>query len=117
MKTSWHICLFLCWSISAVFGAADPGAPRASSVLLRVPVRKGPARGPAAHGPHVRKPRATDGVNFVDMVDNLRGKSGQGYYVEMAVGTPPQKVSTEQAALWLRPKYPIIIYYIVKYTQ
>lgn len=85
-----------------MFGAADPGAPRASSVLLRVPVRKGPARAPAAHGPHVRKPRSTGEVNFVDMVDNLRGKSGQGYYVEMAVGTPPQKVSTVQAP-WLRP--------------
>lgn len=26
------------------------------------------------------------------MIDNLRGKSGQGYYVEMTVGSPPQKV-------------------------
>lgn len=107
MNTSWHTFLFLCWSISAVFGTAEPGAPRASSVLLRVPVRKGPARAPAAPGPHVRKPRASGGVNFVDMVDNLRGKSGQGYYVEMAVGTPPQKVSTEQV-LRFRPKRPII---------
>lgn len=98
MKTYWKICLFWCWSFSVVFGAADPGASRASTVLLRVPVRKGPARAPAAHGPHVRKPRSTGGVSFVDMVDNLRGKSGQGYYVEMAVGTPPQKVSTEQAS-------------------
>lgn len=116
MNASWHACLLLCWSISAVFGAADAGAPRASSVLLRVPVRKGPSRASPAHSPHVRKPRATGGVNFVDMVDNLRGKSGQGYYVEMAVGTPPQKVSTEQA-FWLRPKYPIITYYIVMSVQ
>uniref|UniRef100_A0A8D3CWU2 Beta-secretase 1 n=1 Tax=Scophthalmus maximus TaxID=52904 RepID=A0A8D3CWU2_SCOMX len=36
---------------------------------------------------------AAGGVTFVDMVDNLRGKSGQGYYVEMAVGSPPQKLN------------------------
>uniref|UniRef100_A0ACB8EY19 Uncharacterized protein n=1 Tax=Sphaerodactylus townsendi TaxID=933632 RepID=A0ACB8EY19_9SAUR len=29
------------------------------------------------------------------MIDNLRGKSGQGYYVEMTVGSPPQKVSPD----------------------
>ncbi|XP_059685526.1 beta-secretase 1 isoform X4 [Gavia stellata] len=27
------------------------------------------------------------------MIDNLRGKSGQGYYVEMTVGSPPQKLN------------------------
>uniref|UniRef100_A0A8C5TJJ0 Beta-secretase 1 n=1 Tax=Malurus cyaneus samueli TaxID=2593467 RepID=A0A8C5TJJ0_9PASS len=31
--------------------------------------------------------------SFVDMIDNLRGKSGQGYYVEMTVGSPPQKLN------------------------
>ncbi|TNN34593.1 Beta-secretase 1 [Liparis tanakae] len=36
---------------------------------------------------------ATRGISFVDMIDNLRGKSGQGYYVEMAVGSPPQKLN------------------------
>ncbi|NXX75014.1 BACE1 secretase, partial [Urocolius indicus] len=30
---------------------------------------------------------------FVAMIDNLRGKSGQGYYVEMTVGSPPQKLN------------------------
>ncbi|XP_075696273.1 beta-secretase 1 isoform X2 [Rhinoderma darwinii] len=32
-------------------------------------------------------------TNFMDMKDNLRGKSGQGYYVEMRVGTPPQTLN------------------------
>ncbi|XP_040281869.1 beta-secretase 1 [Bufo bufo] len=32
-------------------------------------------------------------TNFLDMKDNLRGKSGQGYYVEMRVGTPPQTLN------------------------
>lgn len=39
-----------------------------------------------------RRGAAAGGISFVDMIDNLRGKSGQGYYVEMAVGSPPQKV-------------------------
>uniref|UniRef100_A0A8C6YR73 Beta-secretase 1 n=1 Tax=Nothoprocta perdicaria TaxID=30464 RepID=A0A8C6YR73_NOTPE len=30
---------------------------------------------------------------FLPMVDNLRGKSGQGYYVQMALGSPPQKLN------------------------
>ena len=31
-------------------------------------------------------------VNFLDMVNNLEGDSGRGYYIEMAIGTPAQKV-------------------------
>lgn len=31
-------------------------------------------------------------VNFVDMVQNLQGDSGRGYYLQMAIGTPAQKV-------------------------
>uniref|UniRef100_A0A3Q3R777 Beta-secretase 1 n=1 Tax=Monopterus albus TaxID=43700 RepID=A0A3Q3R777_MONAL len=38
-------------------------------------------------------PPPPGGISFVDMIDNLRGKSGQGYYVEMAVGSPPQKLN------------------------
>lgn len=34
--------------------------------------------------------RAT--ANFLAMVDNLQGDSGRGYYLEMLIGTPPQKV-------------------------
>ncbi|KPP74983.1 hypothetical protein Z043_105802, partial [Scleropages formosus] len=44
-----------------------------------------------ARGARRRQRRGAGSINFVDMIDNLRGKSGQGYYVEMAVGTPPQK--------------------------
>ncbi|MGH0184402.1 UNVERIFIED_CONTAM: hypothetical protein FKN15_014521, partial [Acipenser sinensis] len=50
--------------------------------------------------PRARAPRSardTDSFlqnsNFVEMIDNLRGKSGQGYYVEMTVGSPPQKLN------------------------
>lgn len=34
----------------------------------------------------------TGTVNFLDMADNLQGDSGRGYYIEMSVGTPGQKV-------------------------
>ena len=31
-------------------------------------------------------------VNFLDMINNLEGDSGRGYYIEMSIGTPAQKV-------------------------
>ncbi|XP_001370392.2 beta-secretase 2 [Monodelphis domestica] len=31
-------------------------------------------------------------VSFLPMVDNLQGDAGKGYYVEMLIGTPPQKL-------------------------
>uniref|UniRef100_A0A667Y1U4 Beta-secretase 1 n=1 Tax=Myripristis murdjan TaxID=586833 RepID=A0A667Y1U4_9TELE len=88
-------------------------APDASGLPLsiRVPLRQGARAEPppplspaaAAAGPRervasgrfARKRRgaAASGISFVEMIDNLRGKSGQGYYVEMAVGSPPQKLN------------------------
>nr|XP_038936878.1 beta-secretase 1 isoform X1 [Rattus norvegicus] len=61
---------------------------------IRLPLRSGLAGPPLG----LRLPRETDEEpeepgrrgSFVEMVDNLRGKSGQGYYVEMTVGSPPQ---------------------------
>lgn len=35
----------------------------------------------------------TGPVNFLDMVNNLQGDSGRGYYIEMAIGTPGQTVN------------------------
>ena len=84
-----------------VNGSVDTGRiePYTSSpVAIRMPLRQ-VARAeppPAApqHPPTVaRRRRRALGINFFDMIDHLRGKSGQGYYVEMAVGTPPQKVT------------------------
>lgn len=31
-------------------------------------------------------------VNFLDMVNNLQGDSGRGYYLEMSLGSPGQQV-------------------------
>lgn len=36
-------------------------------------------------------------VNFLDMVNNLRGDSGRGYYIEMAIGTPGQTVGLSKS--------------------
>ncbi|KAF1393856.1 hypothetical protein PFLUV_G00020390 [Perca fluviatilis] len=35
----------------------------------------------------------TGTVNFLDMIHNLQGDSGRGYYIEMSIGTPGQKVN------------------------
>lgn len=87
------VILYL-WALKTLlpvtFFAAD-----SSPVLLRFPLRQGSLSQPVStRGPcqTVRIRRGAGGMKFVNMVDNLRGKSGQGYYIEMAVGTPSQKV-------------------------
>ncbi|XP_033970465.1 beta-secretase 1 isoform X2 [Trematomus bernacchii] len=78
-------------------------------LAIRVPLRQGalaekpsplpPAAAYREHGNAAkrsarrRRGAAASSITFVDMIDNLRGKSGQGYYVEMAVGSPPQKLN------------------------
>nr|KAF6464067.1 beta-secretase 1 [Rousettus aegyptiacus] len=81
----------LLWMGSAVLPAhcTQPG--------IRLPLRSGLGGTPLG----LRLPRDTDEEledpgrrgSFVEMVDNLRGKSGQGYYVEMTVGSPPQTLN------------------------
>lgn len=39
--------------------------------------------------------------NFLDMVNNLQGDYGRGYYIEMSIGTPGQKVTTSQTLLFV----------------
>ncbi|XP_015257577.1 PREDICTED: beta-secretase 1 [Cyprinodon variegatus] len=95
--------LFL-WTALCLLGCGQP-APDSPGLsrAIRVPLRQGaraepPAaawrRGAASASPARRRRGAAEGgASFVDMIDNLRGKSGQGYYVEMAVGSPPQKLN------------------------
>lgn len=109
--TALFIWTTLCLHSSGQPAPDSSGLPRA----IRVPLRQGaraeqspplpPAaeskrgRGTASESPARRRRGAAEGgVSFVDMIDNLRGKSGQGYYVEMAVGSPPQKVKKMSAA-------------------
>lgn len=47
---------------------------------------------PRADGLALALEPAGSPVNFLAMVDNLQGDSGRGYYLEMQLGTPPQKV-------------------------
>uniref|UniRef100_A0A4W2DRL6 Beta-secretase 1 n=1 Tax=Bos indicus x Bos taurus TaxID=30522 RepID=A0A4W2DRL6_BOBOX len=81
----------LLWMGSGVLPAhgSQPG--------IRLPLRSGLGGAPLG----LRLPRETDEESeepgrrgsFVEMVDNLRGKSGQGYYVEMTLGSPPQTLN------------------------
>nr|KAF6436966.1 beta-secretase 1 [Molossus molossus] len=80
----------LLWVGSAVLPAHCPPPG------IRLPLRSGLGGTPLG----LRLPRDTEGPegpgrrgSFVEMVDNLRGKSGQGYYVEMTVGSPPQTLN------------------------
>lgn len=40
-------------------------------------------------------------VNFLNMVDNLEGDAGRGYYLQMFIGTPGQKVSRAMYCLFI----------------
>ncbi|KTF74431.1 hypothetical protein cypCar_00034480, partial [Cyprinus carpio] len=83
--------LLYSWTLLALLPVPCSGA-----VLLRVPLRQGPlsqTAGPRGPSSSSRTRRGASAVNFVNMIDNLRGKSGQGYYIEMAVGSPPQKLN------------------------
>lgn len=42
-------------------------------------------------------------LNFLAMVDNLQGDSGRGYYLELLLGTPPQKVGGGAGAGLVEP--------------
>ncbi|XP_047575731.1 beta-secretase 2 isoform X2 [Lutra lutra] len=58
-------------------GSGTPAAPRAA---------------PQADGLALALEPAGGAANFLAMVDNLQGDSGRGYYLEMLIGTPPQKL-------------------------
>ncbi|KAA8593805.1 hypothetical protein FQN60_004639, partial [Etheostoma spectabile] len=109
LQPRWMTCLFI-WTTLCLLSSGQ-SAPDASGLPLaiRMPLRQGARaeqppplprsaayreRGNAGkHAVRRRRGAAAGGISFVDMIDNLRGKSGQGYYVEMAVGSPPQKLN------------------------
>lgn len=85
-------------SVRGSFGTGGAEPNSSGPLAIRVPLRQGPRSEAPPLAPQrppgaARRRRGAGGINFVDMIDNLRGKSGQGYYVEMAVGTPPQKLN------------------------
>nr|KAF6381284.1 beta-secretase 2 [Pipistrellus kuhlii] len=77
-----------------------PAAPALPAAPLTLPLRvAAPAPGPgppAADGLALAlepEPEPAGGAaSFLAMVDNLRGDSGRGYYLEVLIGTPPQKL-------------------------
>ncbi|XP_032984359.1 beta-secretase 2 isoform X2 [Rhinolophus ferrumequinum] len=82
------------------FAAALAPAPFTLPLQVAAATGRGAAPTPGPGPP--AKPRA-DGLafalepsggaaNFLAMVDNLQGDSGRGYYLEVLIGTPPQKL-------------------------
>lgn len=65
------------------------GKINVSSVLDLAPLRR--ATSDASGLSLASDPTGT--VNFLDMVNNLEGDSGRGYYIEMSIGSPGQKVT------------------------
>lgn len=90
----WAFLLTLCVGLSECYIVIPlklhPGKVNVSSTL-------GPASLQSAAAADVQRlSLATDPtgqVNFLDMVNNLQGDSGRGYYIEMAIGTPAQTVN------------------------
>ncbi|XP_071071083.1 beta-secretase 2 isoform X3 [Dasypus novemcinctus] len=69
--------------------AASPRAPPPAASPA-VPAELSAA--PGADGLALALETAVGAANFLAMVDNLQGDSGRGYYLEMLLGTPPQKL-------------------------
>lgn len=114
-QPDWLTGLFLWMTLCVISGGQSAAHPSGLPLAIRVPLQQGartsppapplpPAaaeRGSARHSAtRRRRGAAAGGISFVDMIDNLRGKSGQGYYVEMAVGSPPQKVSDGETCVF-----------------
>uniref|UniRef100_A0A8B9I007 Beta-secretase 2 n=1 Tax=Astyanax mexicanus TaxID=7994 RepID=A0A8B9I007_ASTMX len=69
----------------------SPGSFSSSSAGLQLQAPK-----PNQTAPRSALSLASDpsgAVNFLDMVNNLKGDSGRGYYMEMVIGTPGQTVN------------------------
>lgn len=89
----------LLWLGSGMVQASQP------HLGIRVPLRNG--MGTLQQAPRMQRSAELEREDsrqrnsFVNMIDNLRGKSGQGYYVEMTLGSPPQKVRHAIHIPWL----------------
>lgn len=66
----------------------------------------GPPAEPRADGLAFALEPAGGAVNFLAMVDNLEGDSGRGYYLEVLIGTPPQKVGGPPTRTRVPPPLP-----------
>ncbi|XP_053165391.1 beta-secretase 2 [Hemicordylus capensis] len=90
-----------CWAqLVLPLRMSPPTAPNASlvptPVLLKPPgssTATGQPQEAAAAGGLAFASDPGGSVNFMAMVDNLQGDSGRGYYLELSIGTPPQKLN------------------------
>ncbi|KAM4743043.1 beta-secretase 2 [Anableps anableps] len=101
--TMLNIALFSIWAFgfSLYFGATDchfsiplkiyPGKYNLSTEAKLSSVRVVALKSDGDGLSLASDPSGT--VNFLDMVNNLQGYSGRGYYIEMSIGTPGQKLN------------------------
>ncbi|XP_006886771.1 PREDICTED: beta-secretase 2 isoform X2 [Elephantulus edwardii] len=91
--------LLVQWLLRAASALAPPPFTLPLRVATAVPREASPTPGARAASVPPAKPRA-DGLALAlepaggaaNFLDNLQGDSGRGYYLEMLIGTPPQKL-------------------------
>lgn len=83
---SFYFCVSMCYFSIPL--KIYKGKYNVSSVVDLTPLRRVTSNGNGLS--LASDPTGT--VNFLDMVNNLEGDSGRGYYIEMSIGTPGQKV-------------------------
>ncbi|KAF7251049.1 Beta-secretase 2 [Varanus komodoensis] len=98
-------CLLLLVALAAVGGGhahfafplqVSPPVPPNGSLVPMPVLLKRPGGGPKPQQGAAGLALASDSggsVNFMAMVDNLQGDSGRGYYLELLIGTPAQKLN------------------------
>ncbi|XP_072317167.1 beta-secretase 2 [Eucyclogobius newberryi] len=89
----WPFVLTLCAGVSEGYFAVplklNTGKVKVTSTLSLASLRSATVDGKGLS----LATDITDQVNFLDMVNNLQGDSGRGYYIEMTMGTPGQTVN------------------------
>ncbi|XP_029964894.1 beta-secretase 2 [Salarias fasciatus] len=91
----WAFALGLCLGVSECYFSIPlkiyPGKYNFSSAADLTPARRVALTSDGNGLSLASDPSGT--VNFLDMVNNLQGDSGRGYYIEMSIGTPGQKLN------------------------
>ncbi|KAM7413397.1 hypothetical protein PAMA_020673 [Pampus argenteus] len=91
----WAFTVSLCFGVTECYFSIPlriyPGTYNLSSGVDLTPLRLG---APPSDGNGLSLASDPTGtVNFLDMANNLQGDSGRGYYIEMSIGTPGQKLN------------------------
>ncbi|XP_029027125.1 beta-secretase 2 [Betta splendens] len=83
------VCVGACRCYFSIPMKIYTGRVNVSSVVDLVPVR----RATSDAGGLSLASDPSGAVNFLDMVNNLEGDSGRGYYIEMSIGSPGQQLN------------------------